>query len=110
MAGMTATPFLTFLRRSARWWAGAAWPAVFGDVDTILRLQCRPSRRVARTGGARAVRCLALARWRLLRRTGRIPRMTVMEFEQRRGGRPSRWSSMSARTTPRRSSAFPARR
>ncbi len=93
MAGMTATPFHTFIfydALGALVWAGGALLAgvVFSDfVDTILA--------AFSTYGHIAVMIVLCAfalfivwrfwmRWRLLRRTGRIPRMTVMELEQRR--------------------------
>jgi len=94
MAGMTATPFLTFLfydALGALVWAGGALLAgvVFSDfVDTILAAFSAYGHiavMVALGGFALFVVWRFWQRWRLLRRTGRIPRMTVMEMEQRRG-------------------------
>lgn len=93
MAGMTSTPLHTFLfydALGALVWAGGALLAgvVFSDfVDSILA--------AFSTYGPICVMVIigALAlfiawrfwkRYRMLRRTGRIPRMTVMELESRR--------------------------
>lgn len=94
MAGMTATPFLTFLfydALGALVWAGGALLAgvVFSDfVDTILAAFSEYGHlAVLAVLGALALFIVwrFWQRWRLLKRTGRIPRMTVMELEQRRG-------------------------
>ncbi|GJG94532.1 DedA family protein/thiosulfate sulfurtransferase GlpE [Cupriavidus pauculus] len=94
MAGMTATPFLKFLfydTLGALVWAGGALLAgvVFSDfVDTILAAFSAYGHiavMIALAGFALFVAWRFWQRWRLLRRTGRIPRMTVMELEQRRG-------------------------
>lgn len=93
MAGMTSTPFATFLfydALGALVWAGGALLAgvVFSDfVDTILAaFSAYGHIAVMIAGGAFAlfIAWRFWLRWRLLRRTGRIPRMTVMELEQRR--------------------------
>lgn len=99
MAGMTATPFLTFIfydALGALVWAGGALLAgvVFSDfVDTILAaFSAYGHIAVMIVAGAFAlfIAWRFWLRWRLLRRTGLIPRMTVMELEQRRnaGDRP----------------------
>ena len=93
MAGMTSTPFMTFLfydALGALVWAGGALLAgvVFSDfVDTILAAFSTYGHiAVLVAGGAFAlfIAWRFWLRWRLLRRTGRIPRMTVMELESRR--------------------------
>lgn len=99
MAGMTATPFLTFIfydALGALVWAGGALLAgvVFSDfVDTILAAFSAYGHIAVMIVAAAFVLFIAWRfwlRWRLLRRTGLIPRMTVMELEQRRnaGDRP----------------------
>jgi len=93
MAGMTATPFLTFLfydALGALVWAGGALLAgvVFSDfVDDILAAFSAYGHiafMVIVGAFALFIAWRFWQRWRLLRRTGRIPRMTVMELEQRR--------------------------
>lgn len=93
MAGMTATPFLTFLfydALGALVWAGGALLAgvVFSDfVDTILAAFSAYGHiavMIVLAAFALFIVWRLWQRWRLLRRTGRIPRMTVMELEQRR--------------------------
>jgi len=93
MAGMTATPFATFIfydTLGAIVWAGAALVAgmVFSDfVDTFLALFSAFGHiaiMVILGAFALFIAWRFWMRWRLLRRSGLIPRMTVMELEQRR--------------------------
>lgn len=93
MAGMTATPFAVFLfydALGAAVWAGAGVMigAAFSDaIDTILsRFSDYGHAAMVVLGAALAV-FIAWRWWRrarLVRRTSRIPRMTVEELEARR--------------------------
>ncbi|WP_454765749.1 DedA family protein/thiosulfate sulfurtransferase GlpE [Cupriavidus campinensis] len=98
MAGMTATPFHIFLFYDvlgALVWAGGALLAgvVFSDfVDAVLAAFSTYGHIAVLVAAGAFVLFIAWRfwlRWRLLRRTGRIPRMTVMELEARRtAGKP----------------------
>lgn len=93
MAGMTATPFAVFLFYDALGaviWAGAglAMGAAFSDaIDTVLA-RFSDYGHIAMLVLAAALGLFIAWRWwrrvRLLRRTRRIPRMTVAELESRR--------------------------